>query len=175
MPVTPFHLGPGIAAKAVLGRHVSLMVFAFSQVAMDVEPAAHMIRGDAVLHGFAHTYVGATLVAALSVVAGRPICQTLLQRWPPDPGSPFLTWLVGPARIPWPAAIVGAVLGTYSHVLLDSIMHADIRPLAPFAETNAMLGAMSIGALHLLCVAAGGLGVAALLLAFVRRRGARPD
>jgi membrane-bound metal-dependent hydrolase YbcI (DUF457 family) len=105
---------------------------------------------------------------------GRPICQTLLQRWPPDPGASFLTWLVGPARIPWPSAIVGAVLGTYSHVFLDSIMHADMWPLAPFAETNAMLGAMSIGALHLLCVAGGGLGVVVLLLGFVRRRGARP-
>jgi hypothetical protein len=133
-----------------------------------------MIRGDAVLHGFAHTYVGATLVAALSIVAGRPICQALLQRWPPDPRSPFLIWLVGPVGIPWPAAIVGAILGTYSHVVLDSIMHADMRPLAPFAETNAMLGAVSVGALHLLCVAGGGLGVAALLLGFVRRRGARP-
>jgi hypothetical protein len=173
MPVTPFHLGPGVAIKAVLGRRVSLMVFAFSQVAMDVEPAAHMLRGDAVLHGFAHTYVGATLVAALSIVAGRPICQTLLRRWPPDPGSAFLTWLVGPARIPWPAAIVGAVLGTYSHVVLDSVMHADMRPLAPFAETNAMLGAMSAGALHLLCVAGGVLGAAALLLGFVLRRGSR--
>jgi len=173
MLVTPFHLGPGIAAKALLGRHVSLMVFAFSQVAMDVEPVVHMIRGDAVLHGVAHTYVGATLVAALSIVAGRPICQTLLQRWPPDPESPLLTWLVGPARIPWPAAVVGAVLGTYSHVVLDSIMHADMRPLAPFAETNAMLGVMSVGALHLWCVAGGGLGVVALTLGFVLRRGPR--
>jgi hypothetical protein len=33
---------------------------------------------------------------------------------------------------------------------------------------------MSIGALHLLCVAGGGLGVVVLLLGFVRRRGARP-
>lgn len=51
------------------------------------------------------------------------------------------------------------------------VMHADMRPLAPFAETNAMLGAMSVGALHLLCVAGGGLGAAALLLGFVLRRG----
>jgi membrane-bound metal-dependent hydrolase YbcI (DUF457 family) len=80
---------------------------------------------------------------------------------------------VGPARIPWPAAIVGAGLGTYSHVVLDSIMHADMRPLAPFAETNAMLGVMSVGALHLLCVAGGGLGVVALTLGFVLRRGPR--
>ena len=173
MPVTAFHLGPGIAAKAVLGRHVSLMVFAFSQVAMDVEPVAHVLRGDAVLHGFAHTYVGAALVAALSIVAGRPVCQWLLQRWPPDPDSTFLSWLVGPTRIPWRAAIVGAVLGTYSHIFLDSIMHADMQPLAPFVETNTMLGAISTGSLHLVCLASGGLGVVALALVFIFRRGTR--
>lgn len=174
MPVTPFHMGPGLAAKAVLGRHLSLMVFGFSQVAIDLEPLAHLVRGDVLLHGFAHTYVGATLVAAISAAVGRPICQHLLGRWRPDPESRFLVWLRGPDRIAWPAAIVGAFVGTYSHVFLDSIMHADMRPLAPFAETNAMLGAMSIGALHLLCVAGGGLGVVVLLLGFVRRRGARP-
>lgn len=128
MPVTAFHLGPGIAAKAVLGRRVSLMVFAFSQVAMDVEPVAHVLRGDAV---------------------------------------------VGPTRIPWRAAIVGAVLGTYSHIFLDSIMHADMQPLAPFVETNTMLGAISTGSLHLVCLASGGLGVVALALVFIFRRVAR--
>ena len=84
MPVTPFHMGPGLLAKALLGRHLSLMVFGFSQVAIDLEPLVHIVRGDAVLHGFAHTYVGATLVASFSVVAGRPICQRLLARWTPD-------------------------------------------------------------------------------------------
>jgi len=36
-----------------------------------------------------------------------------------------------------------------------------------------MLGVMSVGALHLLCVAGGGLGVVALTLGFVLRRGPR--
>ena len=170
MPVTPFHLGPGIAVKAVLGRHVSLLVFAFSQVAMDLEPAAHMFRGDALLHGFAHTYVGATLVAVLSVVIGRPLGQLVLERWPPDPASPFLTWLCDPPRISWPAAIVGAGLGTYSHVVLDSVMHADMQPLFPFSETNGLLDAVSLGTLHLVCVAAGLLGGLALGAAFLHRR-----
>jgi len=53
-------------------------------------------------------------------------------------------------------------VGTYSHVLLDSVMHADLRPLAPFAETSALLGIVSVGTLHLLCVFGGVLG--ALLL-----------
>jgi hypothetical protein len=45
MPVTPFHLGPGLAAKAVLGRHMSLTVFGLGQVAMDLEPGLRMLRG----------------------------------------------------------------------------------------------------------------------------------
>src|SRR5690242_21468227 len=115
MPVTPFHMGPGLLAKALLGRHLSLMVFGFSQVAIDLEPMAHLVRGDAVLHGFAHTYIGATLVASFSVVAGRPICQRLLARWTPDPASPFPIRLRGPERIAWPAPRVGACRGHCRH------------------------------------------------------------
>ena len=51
---------------------------------------------------------------------------------------------------------MGAALGTYSHVVLDRVMHADTRPLAPFAGTNAILGAGAVGSLHLVCVAGGG-------------------
>jgi hypothetical protein len=48
MPFTPFHMGPGLAVKAVFGRYFSLMVFGFSQVAIDIEPLVRIIRGDAV-------------------------------------------------------------------------------------------------------------------------------
>lgn len=44
------------------------------QVAMDIEPVIRM-RDDVVLHGFVHTYLGATLIGLVSAVAGRPICQ----------------------------------------------------------------------------------------------------
>ena len=36
MPFTPFHMGPGLAVKAVCGRYFSLVVFGFSQVAIDI-------------------------------------------------------------------------------------------------------------------------------------------
>lgn len=121
MPFTPFHMGPGLAVKAVAGRHFSLMLFGFSQVAIDIEPLVHIIRGDDVLHGFTHTYVGATLVAVVALFPGRPLCQFLLTYWAPSPDSRFLQWLRGPKVISWPAAIAGAFVGTYSHVFLDSI------------------------------------------------------
>ena len=165
-------MGPGLAIKGVAGRHFSLMLFGFSQVAMDIEPLVRILRGDAILHGFTHTYLGATLIGLLSVIAGRPICQFLLRYWKPDLDSPFLNWLPTTKHITWSAATVGAFVGTYSHVLFDSIMHADMQPLAPFFDANSMLHVISVDDLHLACVLGGILG--AILLYAVFRIRVRP-
>lgn len=58
MPFTPFHMGAGLALKAVAGRHFSVLTFGIAQVAMDIEPLVGMLRGAAVLHGPTHTYFG---------------------------------------------------------------------------------------------------------------------
>ena len=172
MPFTPFHMGPGLAAKAVTGRYLSLTVFGFCQVAIDIEPLVRMIRGDIVIHGFTHTYLGATLIALFSVVVGRPVCQFLLNYWTPDPRSPFENWLRGPKLISWPAAIAGAFVGAYSHVFLDSIMHSDMQPFAPVSQANGLLHLISVDALHVVCVLSGVLGALLLYAAFLVRRGA---
>jgi hypothetical protein len=173
MPFTPFHLGPGLAIKALSGRHFSLMVFGFSQVAMDVEPLVRIIRGDALLHGFTHTYAGASLIALVSVAVGRPVCQFFLNYWIANRDAAFLSRLRGPKLISWPAALAGAFVGTYSHVLLDSIMHSDMRPLAPLSDANGLLHVISVGGLHLLCLLGGILGFMLMLVLFLIGRRAR--
>jgi hypothetical protein len=124
MPFTPFHMGPGLALKAVAGRHLSLMVFGVSQVAMDLEVLVRIVRQDPVLHGFTHTYAGATLVGAVSAVVGKPLSQAILDRIRGGPEDRAYLFLLGPPRLSWRAALVGAFAGTWSHVLLDSFMHA---------------------------------------------------
>ena len=37
---------------------------------IDLEPAIRILRNDPFLHGFTHTYLGATLVALVSVALG---------------------------------------------------------------------------------------------------------
>lgn len=75
MPITPFHLGPAAAVKALIPGHFSLTVFAFVQVPIDLEPLFYMAVDANPLHRFMHTFAGASLAAILGVIAGRPICE----------------------------------------------------------------------------------------------------
>ena len=159
-------MGPGLAIKAVAGRSFSLLVFGFSQVATDLEPLVRILRGDAEIHGFSHTYLGAALIGAGSAVIGRPICQWLHDRMPARSER---------AVISWPAAISGAFVGTFSHVFLDSIMHSDMRPLAPASQAYALLHVISIDALHLACLASAVIGLLIMFGLHAMRRSARPD
>jgi hypothetical protein len=160
MPFTPLHLGPGLVFKAIGRRHFSFMVFGGSQVMMDIEPLIGILRGWSVLHGWTHTLPGALAIGSLAGLIGRPISERVL-RWL-DIGHPPFTWR---------ASFIGAYVGTFSHVALDAIMHADMNPLRPFAMDNPLLGLLSIDSLHLLCLGLGVIGaVAAGGQALVARR-----
>jgi hypothetical protein len=167
VPFTPFHLGPGCALKAIAGNSFSLTVFGFAQVVMDVQPLVHLLRGEGIVHGISHTYFGGTLIAVFSLFVGRPICQLLLRVWVPSPKDRFLVWLHGSAVIRWPPAVSGAFVGAYSHVFLDSMIHPDIQPFAPFAEGNPMERLISFGGLHLLCLGIGLLGILGLVVRYL--------
>lgn len=143
-------MGPGIAVKAVLQGSFSLMVFGWAQIVMDLQPLFVMITGEGHLHGFSHTYLGAALLAILSALSGKYLSEIGL-------------YVLGLNRdwsmvIGWRVAFVSAFIGTFSHVLLDSIMHADVEPFFPFTTDNAIQGVISIEALHQLCLHSGIIG-----------------
>lgn len=167
MPFTPFHFGPGMAMKAAMGRHFSLVAFGAAQVAMDIEPLLHMLRGDARLHGFTHTWLGALLVGAVAWPGAKLLYPPLAAVW--NAGLDGPRFAIAP-RVDWMPAAVGAFAGTLSHVVLDAVMHADMTPFAPFAAGNPWLHALSIETLHLACVAAGVFGFAAWTLRAAMRR-----
>lgn len=148
MPFTPLHMGPGIAVKAVMQRKFSLMVFGWSQIVIDLQPLFVMITNKGVLHGFSHTYVGATLIGLFCALSGKYL------------GELGLRILREPEHLPisWTVAFISAFIGTYSHVVIDSIMHADLQPLAPFSSTSILHGIISIEALHVWCVASAVIG-----------------
>ncbi|MBC8022483.1 MAG: hypothetical protein H7Y14_05150 [Burkholderiales bacterium] len=159
MPVTPLHMGPGMAIKAIAGERFSLTMFGLAQVAIDLEPLIGIIRKAPELHGWTHTYLGATLIAVLVLFLGRPLCIRIVRWWNAELRRNALDWLASRDGIGWGAAAAGAFIGTWSHVALDSIMHLDMAPLRPFAAGNALLLATTVDTLYLACLIAGVLGV----------------
>jgi membrane-bound metal-dependent hydrolase YbcI (DUF457 family) len=159
MPFTPFHLGPGAAFKAVGGRHFSFMVFGGSQVLMDIEPLIGIIRGSRILHGYTHTLVGALGIGLVAALIGKPISSCVLRaiRVPHYP----ITWL---------AAALGALVGTFSHIVFDAVMHHDMRPWWPFSDTNGLLHLIPIDDLHLACAALGAIGTMVIAAGSLRSR-----
>ena len=127
---------------------------------MDVEPLYYMVTRQYPLHRFLHTYVGAT-VATLATALLALACLRLARRVRLP--NPF-----GWQELGLPAIAVGAALGAYSHIVLDSIMHPDIVPLAPLSHANPLYGAISLLALHLSCLVAGLLGLGVLAVREVR-------
>ena len=170
MPITPVHMGAALAAKAIAPRYFSFLIFGITQVVIDSEAAFYLIRDDWPYHRFLHTYLGATLIALLAVVIGRPLLERTLRLWNRLVGADRESLLWIEPQVPLVAAISGALIGGYSHVLLDSFLYTDIRPIAPLSDSNAALNALSTVETYLLCMALGLLGGAALLARWLWRR-----
>ena len=147
MPFTPIHMGPGILLKAILQSSFSLMVFGWTQIMMDIQPLIVMITGKGHLHGFTHTYIGAILIGVVSALTGKYLSEF---------GLKILGVAKGQAiTIKWWVAFLSAFIGSFSHVLLDSVVHTDVEPFYPITLINNFHGFVSTEALHNFCVYSG--------------------
>ena len=80
MPFTPFHFGPGMLIKGLIPKQFSLSVFALANIAMDVEPLYHLLRGGTQLHGASHTLIGAACIGAGTALIA-PTAITRAWQW----------------------------------------------------------------------------------------------
>jgi membrane-bound metal-dependent hydrolase YbcI (DUF457 family) len=162
MPFTPLHMGPGLLVKSLLQGSFSLMVFGWTQIIMDIQPLVVIFTGQGHLHGFSHTYLGATLLGIACALSGKYLAQFGLR----------LMGRVQYLPISWTVAITSALIGSFSHVLLDSLMHADVEPFAPFMQANPFLGVISIETLHKFCLYSGliGAGLYLAVSSYLKKR-----
>ncbi len=149
MPFTPLHMGPGLFLKGLFQSAFSLMVFGWTQIVMDLQPLFVLLTGEGHLHGFSHTFVGGTLIAIFAALSGKYLGEFGLHLL----GEDFK------AKIRWWVAFLSAFLGSYSHVVLDGIMHDDVEPYFPVSPENPFLGWLSILQLHILCFCSGVAGL----------------
>ena len=164
MPITPFHFGPGALFKSAAPERISWTVFALANVLIDLEPIAlYFLTGDPA-HPWLHTPPGALAVACVAATAGRRPCEWFLKWWNRQLSPAQARWLAVEPVVKRGAAWAGALLGTFSHIFLDAIMHADVRPYWPLAPDNPLQGIIEIETLQWGCVVAGSIGLGVLAL-----------
>ena len=104
MPLTPLHLGPGLAAKVVGGRFFSLTAYIIANLLIDVEPAfKFVVTPSEPLHTLHTPEAGLVFAIAATVAAVLP-----------------------PFRCSWIASAVGAVVGIATHLFFDALYHYDV-------------------------------------------------
>jgi hypothetical protein len=148
MPFTPFHMGIGVVAKAVAPRLISLQVFALTQVTMDIEPGVRMVIDSDVLHGWTHTLAGAVPVAIACALVWQILERRRIWRWTFDAITPGMLW-------------TSCLVGTWSHVLLDSLIHRDMASTRELLYLDNSLF-LSHESVQMACMVGAGLGTAAL-------------
>ena len=144
-------MGPGMLIKSLLHGSFSLMIFGWSQILMDLQPLFAMITNEGKLHGFSHTFLGASLIAIIAVLTGKHLSEFGLRITGYSNSNK-------PIKIFWFVAFLSAFIGTYSHVVLDAIMHSDVEPYYPFSMTNNFLSILSVQLLHEFCIYSGLIG-----------------
>lgn len=164
MPFTPLHMGPGLLIKSLLGGAFSLMIFGWCQILMDIQPLIVMITGEGHLHGFSHTFIGSTAIAVIAVVTGVPMSNWILFSKTIGFKREDKKLLGLNASIGWPVAALSSLIGSYSHVMLDAIMHTDVQPHYPINLENTYLYIVSIETLHSFCIYSGIVGLCIFIL-----------
>ena len=162
MPLTPFHLGPGALLTVATGA--SFTAFLVANVLIDVESGYHLLTDQYPVHTFLHTFAGATIVAIATTLVTCAIERWRRLRRPRNPDQ------TRRSTTSYAALAGGAFAGAWSHVVLDAVMHGDVRPLAPWSEANPLYRVIGLWPLHGACVALGGLGVAIFLRQWGRVR-----
>lgn len=84
------------------------------------------------------------MIAIVSAISGKYLSEIGLRMLGAASKSPV--------KIPWWVSFVSAYIESFSHVLLDSIVHTDVEPFYPVILNNGFHGFLSFSALHELCI-----------------------
>jgi len=151
MPFTPFHWGPVLIIGYFAYRYLNLPTLLVAAVAVDFR-ATLVFFGvlDGAIHGIFHTFIGATLIGILIALVFRLFrgqIGTLMQNL----GLPEQEYT-------WSSIFVAAMVGTYSHIVLDAILYDYLMPFYPYGD-NPFYGVLASFEVYLLCTLAGVIGV----------------
>ena len=153
MPLTPFHLGPGLFFGMLSFRFIDLTAFLLGSVVLDIEPFFALITGNIRQpHHFFTCFLGGIL-GAIIVLTILNVFKSL--RFPRHSSN---------LRI-----FFSGLIGCWIHIIFDSFMHYDVSPFWPF-DFNPFLNLISISQNYFLCIILGVIGLGLLMIKIIKTR-----
>ena len=143
MPFTPFHLGPGIALGIIFKRWINIPAILLASIIVDVRTTYCFFIGNSQLHGFFHTFAGATLLG-LFVIALVWIFRIHL--------SKISKLLKVEQDYSLNSIVSGALIGVWVHIILDAFLYPEMHPFWPVKGNTLLLGVLSSSTVYGLCV-----------------------
>lgn len=124
MPFTPYHLGIALLIGVLFHKKIDLPSILAGSIVLDIWPfLVLMYNLPYPLHGFSHSFL-------VAFIAG--IILAFLR----------LKINIVKCNYSFPILLLGSVLGTFSHVILDTPLYNDILPFWPLT-LNPFLGLYS--------------------------------
>jgi len=132
MPITPFHLIAGSSLKILMPRYFSWSTFAITNIIIDLEPILFFLVTLYPSHMFFHTLIGSSIIAILvSIFLTKPT-EILLSLWNDELSRRESNWFSVNPNIGVIPALIGALLGAWTHIFMDALMHSDVDIFYPF-------------------------------------------
>lgn len=164
MPFTPYHFGPALLLGILLFPFIDFATIVIASVILDLEPLAVIFFDLPMpLHSFFHTYLGASIVAIILAIGIYPFRKHLNE----------IASIFGlKQESSFRHIISSSFIGTYSHVLLDSFLYAEMNPFFPIIG-NPFLGLLTNGFVYTLCLVLGIIGFFVYVLRILLHIGMR--
>mgnify|MGYP001207067762 CR=1 FL=1 len=174
MPITPFHIIAVAPIKSFFPKYFSWSVFALTNIIIDTEVLYYLLTTNIPSHKFFHTIIGASIIAIICSTLGKPVCEFGLRIWNDnlqnEKTMKNLVWLKTNKKITFVSSWCGAFTAAYLHLLLDSFVHFDIAPLAPFTNQNYFLDMISIQNIYYICLGCFLIGSFIFFLKLINRK-----
>lgn len=143
MPYTPYHFGPASWIGLIFFKFLDFPTLLVSSVIIDIEPfCVFVFNAPWPVHGFLHTFLGGSIVAVITAV---------IMFYLKKPIQKIMTDLKLPQDSSFLKILFTSLFGVYSHIVLDSFLYFDIKPLYPFSNKNPFLGILSHNGVYTFC------------------------
>jgi len=165
MPLTPFHIGPALLLGLIFFKYLDFPTFMLANVIIDIEPILVLLLDlNYPLHGFLHSFLGGTIVGFFLAWIMNKIRDDL---------SPLLRFFKIEQKSSFKSILITSLSGIYIHILLDSMVHMDIKPFYPL-DLNPFLSGSTLIWLEIDMLSMwsfiGGLLIYAIRIFLIRRK-----